>query len=175
MEKISALSQIDILVNNAGIQIRHSIDDYNDMDWDKVMRVNLYGPMQIMRVVSAKMKQNKQGKILNISSIAGFIARAGGSAYSASKSGIIGLTRAVALDLAPFNILVNALCPGVTETDMMNQVLSAEQKEQYRNESALQRLAQPEEIANVAAFLCSDLNTYITGQSIVADGGTIIQ
>ncbi len=174
-QTLEQLSRIDILLNNAGIQIRNPIDTTRDEDWQQLLTVNLTGPMQLMRAVAPRMRQQKSGWILNMSSIAGFIARPGGGAYSATKTGLIGLTRAAALDLAPDGVLVNALCPGVTQTDMIDQVLSAERKEEFRRESALGRFALPEEIANVALFLVSDLNTYITGQAIVADGGTIIQ
>lgn len=167
--------RIDILVNNAGVLAPNAIDVIGDSDWERVLAVNLGGPMRMMRAVAPIMKKQHCGWIINVGSISGIIARPRGSAYSASKAGLLGLTRATALDLAPWSILVNAVCPGTTETDMVERALTSEQKEIYRNESALKRMAKPEEIANVAAFLCSDLNTYITGQAIVADGGTIIQ
>ncbi len=171
---LDALERIDVLVNNAGIHYPKPIDQILDEPWDEVFAVNLTGPMRMMRLVVPKMKKYG-GRILNVSSISGIVARPGGSTYSASKAGLLGLTRAAALDLAPDGILVNALCPGVTATDMLDRVLTPERKEQLRSESALGRFASPEEIANVALFLVSSLNTYITGQAIVADGGTIIQ
>lgn len=171
---LDQFDRIDILVNNAGIHYPMAIDRIKQSQWEEVLRVNLTGPMRMIQLVLPKMKEHG-GSILNVSSISGIIARPGGGTYSASKSGLIGLTRAVALDLAKHRILVNALCPGTTRTDMVDQVLSQEQTEQFRRQSALERLATPEEIANIALFLVSPLNTYITGQAIVADGGTIIQ
>jgi 3-oxoacyl-[acyl-carrier protein] reductase len=167
--------EIDILINNAGIQIQHIIDDIDINDWNKVIAVNLDGPMRIIQAIAPKMMNAKKGKILNISSIAGIISKPKQSSYSATKAGLIGLTKAVALDLAPYNILVNALCPGTTQTAMVEAILTKEQKQSIINNVPLKRLATVREIANFAVFLCSDLNTYITGQSIVVDGGFTIQ
>ncbi len=175
LSTIEKRPQVDILVNNAGMYIRNPIEVTADEDWQQMLAVNLTGPMQLIRVVAPKMCAQKRGWILNTSSIAAFVARPGGAGYSVTKAGLLGLTRVAAMELAREGVLVNALCPGVTQTDMVDRVLSPEQKEQFRRESALQRLATPEEIANIALFLVSSLNTYITGQAIVADGGTIIQ
>ena len=171
IHEIESLEAIDILVNNAGIQIPHPIYDVVENDWNRVLRVNLYGPMSTMRAVSPKMKASGMGRILNISSIAGVVSKPGQCAYSASKAGLIGLTRASALDMASYNVLVNALCPGPTQTDMVETILSHEQKNALRTSIPLGRFAHVEEIANFAVFLCSDLNTYITGQIIIVDGG----
>ena len=113
----------------------------------------------------------KEGKILNISSVAGIISKPGQSSYSASKSGLIGLTRSCALDLAPHNVLVNALCPGTTQTPMVESVLSKEQKKDILINIPMNRFATITEIANFGVFLCSDMNTYMTGQTVVVDGG----
>jgi 3-oxoacyl-[acyl-carrier protein] reductase len=121
------------------------------------------------------MKKKQRSHILNISSIAGIISKSGQASYSATKSGLIGLTKSMALDLAENNILINALCPGTTNTSMVQQVLSENKKEKIIRGIPLGRLADPIEIANCAAFLVSDLNTYITGQSIIIDGGYTIQ
>ena len=174
-DEIISMESIDILINNAGIQIPQMIYDINDEDWDKVFKINLYGPMQMMRTVTHKMKVSAKGKILNISSIAGIISKPGQSAYSASKAGLIGLTRSSALDMAPYNILINALCPGPTSTDMVENLLTEDQKKAIKAGIPLGRFARPQEIANFALFLCSDLNTYITGQTIIVDGGALAQ
>ncbi len=173
--KISSIDTLDILVNNAGIHIPQSIFDIDDNDWDKVLKINLEGPMRIIRYLALKLKASGKGKIVNISSIAGVISRPGSNTYSASKTGLIGLTRACALDFAPYNILVNALCPGQTQTDMINNILTEDQKEYILSSIPLKRFATIDEIANFALFLCSDLNTYITGQTIVVDGGITAQ
>jgi 3-oxoacyl-[acyl-carrier protein] reductase len=151
------------------------IYDINNEDWDKVFKVNLYGSMQMMRATTNKMKISAKGKILNISSIAGIISKLGQSAYSASKAALIGLTRSSALDMAPYNILINALCPGPTSTDMVENLLTEDQKKAFIADIPLGRFAHPQEIANFAIFLCSDLNTYITGQTIIVDGGALAQ
>lgn len=172
--ELSRIESIDILVNNAGIHIPQPIDEVKLDDWDSIMKINLYGPMILMKHITQKMK-NKGGKILNISSIAGIVSKPQSCSYSASKSGLIGLTRSCAIDMAKHNILVNALCPGTTQTDMVNSLLSEKQKEQFMQNIPLYRFAEPKEIAHFVLFLISDHNTYITGQTIIVDGGTVIQ
>ena len=171
ISEISALEKIDVLVNNAGIQIRQSIEKVEVSDWNKVIDVNLSGPMKVIKAVAPKMMGFRNGKILNISSVAGLISKPGQSSYSASKSALIGLTRASALDLAPYNVLVNALCPGTTQTKMVEEVLSKEQKEAILMNVPMKRFATVQEVANFALFICSDMNSYMTGQTIVVDGG----
>ena len=120
-------------------------------------------------------KNNKGGKILNISSIFGIVSREMRNAYSSTKAGLIGLTRASSLDLAPDNILVNALCPGFTKTDMTASILSSSDMETLCEKIPMGRFAEEIEIAKAALFLCSDMNTYMTGQTLIADGGFVIQ
>lgn len=175
MDEIISMVPVDILVNNAGIQIPQPIYELNEEDWDKVLKINLYGPMQMMRAVTPKMKVSAKGRVLNISSIAGIISKPGQSAYSASKAGLIGLTRSSALDMAPYNVLINALCPGPTSTDMVENLLTESQKKAIKHNIPMGRFARVEEIANYALFLCSDLNNYITGQTIIVDGGALAQ
>lgn len=176
LSEIRKISKIDILVNNAGINIIGAIDDLQEISFEKIMAVNLTGPMLLMKEVSKIMKQNKKGgKILNISSIFGIVSKVKRGAYSASKSGLMGLTRAAALDLAPYNILVNALCPGFTMTDLTTSILSKKEIRKLCSEIPLARFAAEEEIAKTAVFLCSDMNTYITGQAIIVDGGYATQ
>lgn len=175
-EVVQVVPQIDILINNAGINVIESIDELKDENWEKILKVNLTGPMHLMREVSKNMKRRGNGgKILNISSIWGIISKSKRGAYSASKTGLIGLTRASALDLAPYNILVNALCPGITQTELTDAVLSPEDKKNMNMEIPLGRFAQVSEMATIAVFLCSDFNTYITGQTLIADGGFTIR
>lgn len=175
-EVISKTPRIDILINNAGINIIEPIDEIQDEHWEKVLTVNLTGSMRLMREVAKVMKKNSQGgKILNISSIFGVVSKAKRNSYSASKTGMIGLTRASALDLAPYNILVNALCPGFTLTELTMSILSEEEMNVLASEVPLGRFADVSEIAKIAVLLCSDLNTYITGQTIVVDGGVTAQ
>jgi 3-oxoacyl-[acyl-carrier protein] reductase len=173
-EDIKKLGPVDILINNAGIQIAESADVVSEGAWAEVMDVNLSGPMKLIKHVSRKMKEVKKGKILNISSISGIVSKKSSVSYSVTKAGIIGLTRSAALDLAEYGILVNALCPGYTQTDMMDSV-SKEKQDFFKDSVPLKRFADTREIANFAVFLCSDLNTYITGQTVIVDGGVTIQ
>lgn len=173
---INKTPNIDILINNAGINIIEPIDEIRDKNWEKLLKVNLTGSMCLMRGAAKVMKKNNRGgKILNISSIFGVVSKAKRNSYSASKAGLIGLTRASALDLAPYKILVNALCPGFTLTELTESVLSRKEIKALNAEIPLGRFATVEEIAKVAVFLCSDLNTYITGQTIIVDGGVTAQ
>lgn len=175
VKSIKKLPKIDILINNAGINVIESIDKIDKKNWDQLLQVNLTGPMILMKSVANIMKKANYGRILNISSIFGLVSREKRDAYSASKSGLLGLTRASALDLAKYNILVNALCPGFTATDLTISILSKKEISLLSRSIPLGRLADTNEIANVALFLCSDLNTYITGQTIVVDGGFTIK
>lgn len=175
LKYLKSFKKIDVLINNAGINIIQPIDKLEEKNWQKVIQVNLTGPMILMKAAAKIMKKRKNGKIVNISSIFGVVSREKRDAYSASKAGLIGLTRAVTLDLAKYNILVNALCPGFTLTKLTNSILDKEEKEDLRRKVPLQRMAKVDDIAKVAVFLCSDMNTYITGQTIIADGGFTIQ
>lgn len=165
---------IDILINNAGINIVEAIDELNPKNWEKVIRVNLTGPTLITKSVAQKMKKAGYGRIVNISSIWGIHSREKRSAYSASKSGILGLTRANALDLARYGILVNAVCPGFTNTELTHSILPAEEQKQLANKVPLGRFAETDEVAKLVLFLCSETNTYMTGQTLVIDGGYTI-
>lgn len=175
LDYIKGFEKIDILINNAGINIVEPIDDLNKENWDKVLQVNLTGPMFLSRAVASIMKRHENGKILNISSIWGVIGKEKRNAYAASKTGLIGITRTIALDLAPYNILVNALCPGFTVTDLTRSTLNEKEIRNLSNQIPLGRLAETGDIAKTAVFLCSDLNSYITGQTIIADGGFTIR
>lgn len=167
---------IDILVNNAGINKIEPVDEITDDDWEKILTVNLTGAMRMTRAVSKNMKlHGKGGRILNLSSIFGVVSKARRDAYSASKTGLIGLTRASALDLAPDSILVNAICPGFTMTELTKTILSKQDREVLKSEVPLGRFAEVDEIARAALFLCSPANTYITGQTLVVDGGFTIR
>lgn len=137
--------------------------------------MNLTGAARLLKVVSARMMaRGKGGKVLNVSSIFGVVSRARRNSYSASKAGLIGLTRASALDLAPHGILVNAICPGFTKTDLTMSVLASQDIKQLVAQIPAGRMATEDEIARTAVFLCSPLNTYMTGQVVVIDGGFTI-
>jgi 3-oxoacyl-[acyl-carrier protein] reductase len=124
---------------------------------------------------AAGMKERHYGRIINISSVWGVISKAGRLSYTASKTALIGMTRTMAIELAPFGILVNAICPGFIDTDLTRKNLGADGIREVEKQIPVGRLARPEEIASVAGFLCSEKNSYITGQAILADGGYSIQ
>lgn len=172
LNKIKSIGQVDILINNAGINIIEPINKLSNKNWEKIMAVNLTGSMMITRDISRIMiKKNKGGRIVNVSSILGVVSKEKRSSYSASKAGLIGLTRASALDLAPYSIMVNAVCPGFISTDLTESVLTPSQMRSIARDIPLGRFGSVSEIAYLIVFLCSDLNTYMTGQTVIVDGG----
>ncbi len=167
--------RIDILVNNAGIVIGGTILDLKMEDWDRQMDVNLKGHLNFSKVVSEEMvKRKTPGRIINISSVAGMFYEVGLLSYSATKGAIISFTRGLAIDLAPYNILVNSVAPGWVDTQMGTGTLSQKQMEAVNNRIPLRHIASPAEVAGVVVFLASDLSRYVTGQTIVVDGGQTI-
>ena len=171
----SNVTKIDILVNNAGTNIISEIDKIDRKSLETVLNVNLIGPALITSKVSEKMMSKNYGRIVNISSIYGLVSRSGRVSYSSSKSGLVGQTKAVALDLAKSGILVNSVCPGFVETDLTEKILGKIEMDALKTKIPLGRLATPNDIASSVLFLASDLNTYITGQTLVVDGGYIIE
>jgi 3-oxoacyl-[acyl-carrier protein] reductase len=163
--------KIDILINCAGVNRINPIDEVRDEDWDWLNTVNLRGAYLITKFVSAKMKKQKSGRIVNIASIWGVISKEKRSVYSSTKWGLIGLTKGVALDLGPYNILVNSVSPGFVNTELTKQILTEAERKKLAGEVPLQRFADPSEISQVVMFLASEQNTYISGQNIVVDGG----
>lgn len=161
---------IDILINNAGINYPQWIHELEDENIIHTLSVNLIAPIRLIRACTQHMMQKKWGRIVNISSMFGIVARGKQSAYVASKHGMLGLTKALALELGQYNILVNAVCPGFVKTDLTNRN-SKEKNDILAKDIPLKRFAKPEEIAEVVAFLVSERNTYINGASIVVDGG----
>lgn len=176
LEVMGKQKKIDILVNNAGINYIEPIDEISEGNWERILKVNLTGAMKLIKaVVNIMNKNGNGGKILNISSIFGVVSKERRSSYSASKTGLIGLTRSCALDLARYNILVNALCPGFTNTELTASVLSKGEISSISSQIPLGRFANVLEIAIIAVFLVSDLNSYMTGQTLIADGGFTIR
>jgi NAD(P)-dependent dehydrogenase (short-subunit alcohol dehydrogenase family) len=169
---LSTLTQpIDILVNNAGINRLGSIDEISSTDFEDVIQINLLGHFRLTQGLVKGMKARRYGRIVNISSIWSLVSRERRMAYSATKAAINGLTRAQALELAPYNILVNALAPGYVNTDLTKKNNTSVELEAIATQIPLGRLAEPSEIAECVAFLCSPKNSYITGQVIAIDGG----
>lgn len=161
------LGSIDILVNNAGITKDGLILTMSEDDFDDVIDVNLKGCFNMIKAVSRGFIRKKCGKIINISSVSGLSGIAGQANYSASKAGIIGLTKAVAKELGSKNITCNAIAPGFIKTDMTRDL----KDEEFLNLIPLKRLGEAEDVANLAVFLASPLSDYITGEVIRADGG----
>jgi NAD(P)-dependent dehydrogenase (short-subunit alcohol dehydrogenase family) len=169
---LSTLTQpIEILVNNAGINRLGSIDEISSTDFEDVIQINLLGHFRLTQGLVKGMKARRYGRIVNISSIWSLVSRERRMAYSATKAAINGLTRAQALELAPYNILVNALAPGYVNTDLTKKNNTSVELEAIATQIPLGRLAEPSEIAECVAFLCSPKNSYITGQVIAIDGG----
>ena len=174
-ERILDLPRLDILVNNAGINQVDSVDGLNDEDWDRVMEVNLTTPMKMMRAATKVMKNARiSGRILNISSLFGVIGRPNRHCYTATKSGLSGITRSAALELAREGIIVNALAPGFILTDMTKSMLSEERRRSLAEIVPMGRMGSEIEIARFAAFLVSDLNSYMIGQTVLVDGGVTV-
>lgn len=161
---------IDILVNNAGITRDNLILKMSDDDFNSVIDTNLKGVYYCLKQVSKIMLKQKSGRIINISSIAGVIGNAGQINYSASKAGVIGMTKALARELGSRGITVNAVAPGFIKTDMTDK-LPETMKEYYVNQIPLKRFGEVSDIAETVAFLASDKAAYITGQTISIDGG----
>jgi NAD(P)-dependent dehydrogenase (short-subunit alcohol dehydrogenase family) len=168
---IDAMGRVDILVNNAGTNIPQPIDEIRDEDWDAVMEINLHSVMALTRALVPQMKSRRWGRIIHISSIMGFVSNNGRNVYSATKSALIGFARASALDLGAYGITVNCIAPGPFLTDLPMRLLSDDQKREFTRMTALGRWGQPEELIGPALLLASEAGSYITGATIVVDGG----
>lgn len=166
-------NKIDIMVNNAGINKDKILLRMKEQDWDTVINTNLKGCYNTMKSVSKYMLKQKSGKIINISSVIGQIGNSGQSNYAASKSGIEGLTRSLAVELGSRNININCIAPGYIETDMTNK-LDTQILNNMKKNIPLNKLGTCNDIANLVCYLASDLSSYITGQVINVDGGMTI-
>jgi len=172
VEFIKSLNKIDVLINNAGIikfdkiGTKEFAEGFND-----VLKVNLLSTIQITNEVVIKMKKNKYGRIINISSVSGHIVKPNQSTYASTKQGLNGFTKGIAIDLAEDNILANSICPSTINTPMTKSKLSEKQISFLNESHPLKRLATTSDISNVITFLSSSNNTYYTGQSLLVDGG----
>ena len=166
----STSKRIDILVNNAGIASGGLFQMTPISELRKVFEINLFSQILFTQGIAKIMIRNKSGSIINLSSSAAFIADPGTLSYGSSKSALIRATHSMAIELGALNIRVNAIAPGVTKTDMFDQ-MSKDARDKLINSSSLKRPAEPKDIANVALFLASDLSSFVTGQVIRADGG----
>ncbi len=167
--------RVDILVNNAGIMFRTRFMGISRDEWEKTLRVNLTGPFLCTQAVVPVMKKQKYGRIVNVSSSAGrSVSTLGGAHYTASKAGLLGLTRAVAKEVAPLGITVNAVCPGLIDTKMARLTTTPAELSAFINSFPIMRLGRPEEIGHIVVFLSSEKAAYITGASIDINGGDLM-
>lgn len=172
--------QVDILVNNAGIWRPGRVTDLDEETWDTVLNTNLKGMFLVSRHFLPGMMERKWGVVINLASVAGLVGAADASSYAASKGGIVNLSRSMALDYAPFNVRVNCLCPGMTETAQGHDVVAhykpdGDQTEEKRNWQPLRRVCTPDDVAKAALYIASDDAEFMTGSIFVLDGGLTAQ
>jgi NAD(P)-dependent dehydrogenase (short-subunit alcohol dehydrogenase family) len=170
---LARFGQIDILINNAGSNVPQSIDSITDEAWDRIVELNLSSCMALTRAVVPGMKSRGWGRVIHISSIMGLASKAGRNSYSATKSALLGLARASALDLGRHGITVNCIAPGPFLTDLPASVLSPAEQQAFADRTAVGRWGNPRELAGPALLLASDAGSYITGTVLVVDGGTL--
>jgi NAD(P)-dependent dehydrogenase (short-subunit alcohol dehydrogenase family) len=169
---LETFGRIDILINSAGINIRGAIDEVTPEDFSKVMSVNVTGTWLCSRAVTPVMKKNGRGKIINLASTLGLVGLANRTPYTSSKGAVVQMTRALALELAPFNINVNAICPGPFLTEMNLPIADTEEGKKFVvGATALGRWALLPEIQGAAIFLASDASSYMVGSMVTVDGG----
>jgi NAD(P)-dependent dehydrogenase (short-subunit alcohol dehydrogenase family) len=170
---LEAMGKVDILFNNAGVNHPEPIDEVTDEKWDRSLELNLSSCMALTRALVPQMKQRNWGRIVYISSIMGLASKEARNSYSATKSALIGLARANALDLAAYNITANCIAPGPILTDLTINLLSEEQKRLAADRTAMGRWGQPAELAGTALLLASEASSFITGTTILVDGGML--
>ena len=168
---LDQMGKIDILINNAGTNKPEAIDVITDQAWDEVMEINLNSVMVLTRALVPQMKLRRWGRILHISSVMAYLSKERRNVYSATKAALVGFARASALDLGSFGITVNCLAPGPFLTDLPASVLSKAEQQTFAEHTALGRWGKPEELVGPALLLASDAGSYITGETIVVDGG----
>lgn len=166
-------THIDIVINNAGILKVGQHDEISTDDFHEVFQVNVVAPFKIISGVIEDMKQQKFGRIVNISSIWGQRSKEGRTLYSSSKAALDALTRSLAIEFASYNILINSVAPGYIETDMLKQYNTEKELSTIRDKIPMKRFGKKIEIAELVKFLCSENNSYITGQILTIDGGYV--
>ncbi|MEX2188376.1 MAG: SDR family NAD(P)-dependent oxidoreductase [Pirellulales bacterium] len=167
------LGKVDILINNAGSNEPQTLEETTDEAWDRIVELNLSSCMRLSRAVVGGMKERRWGRLVYTSSIMGFASNPARGAYSATKAALVGMVRAWALELGPYNITVNCIAPGPIMTDLPMSLLSQEQKDNFAKRAALLRWGQPEELAGPALLMCSEAGSYISGATLIVDGGTL--
>lgn len=169
---VADFGTIDVLINNAGITRDGLLMRMSEENWDDVLKTNLKSVFNTVKAIQRTMLKQRSGSIINLTSVVGIKGNAGQSNYSASKAGIIGFTKSIALELGSRNIRCNAIAPGFIETEM-TETLDEKMVEEWRKAIPLKRGGTPEDVANLALFLASDMSQYITGQVINVDGGML--
>lgn len=172
-ETLQAMGRVDILVNNAGSNVPQAVDAIEDEKWDRIVELNLTSCMRLTRALAPQMKERRWGRVIHISSVMGLTSKPGRSSYSATKSALIGMARAMALDLGEFGITVNCIAPGPFLTDLPASVLSKAERDSFAERTAVGRWADPRELAGPALLLASDAGSYITGTTLLVDGGLL--
>ena len=172
---LEKMGRVDILVNNAGTNTPQPIDQIKDEDWDRVREINLDSVMVLTRALIPQMKARGWGRIIHISSVMALVANPGRNTYCATKAALMGLARASALDLGGSGITVNCIAPGPFLTDLPGRLLSPQEKEAFAKMTALNRWAEPNELVGPVLLLASEAGSYITGETLVVDGGYVIR
>ena len=170
-QAVEKFGRIDILINNAGSNAPQPIDQIKDADWDRIIELNLNSVMVMTRAIVPQMKARKWGRIIHISSILGFISKAGRNSYSATKAALIGFAQASAIDLGHDGITVNCIAPGPFLTDLPMSVLTKAQQDEFAERTAMGRWGKPEELVGPVLLMASDAGSYITGTTLLVDGG----
>ena len=172
-EALARMGRIDVLVNNAGSNVPQPIDEITDEAWSRILELNLTSIMRLTRLLVPQMKARKWGRIIHISSILGLSGLAGRNIYCSTKSALIGLARASAADLGPWGITVNCIAPGPFLTDLPAKMLSDDQRRAFAERTALGRWGRPDELAGPALLLASEAGSFITGSTLLVDGGVL--
>jgi len=177
---VAAYGRLDVLVNNAGVELAKKVTETSEAEWDRLMGVNLKGVFLCSKAAIPEMKRTGGGAIVNVASELGVVGGSEIAAYCASKGGVVQLTKAMAIDHAADGIRVNCVCPGPVSTPLLEAIVAAssdpeEERRRIVDKTLLGRLGQPEEIANVVAFLASDESSYMTGSVVLVDGGWTAQ
>jgi NAD(P)-dependent dehydrogenase (short-subunit alcohol dehydrogenase family) len=170
-QALELMGRVDILVNNAGTNQPQAVDALTDEAWDRVVEINLRSVMALTRAMVPPMKERGWGRVIHVASVMAFVSKEGRNAYSATKAALVGFARASALDLGRFGVTVNCLAPGPFLTDLPGALLSEAEKKAFADRTAVGRWGEPGELVGPALLLASDAGRYITGATLVVDGG----
>jgi NAD(P)-dependent dehydrogenase (short-subunit alcohol dehydrogenase family) len=172
-EALRRFGRVDVLINNAGGNTPQRVDQITDEAWDQILELNLSGIMRLTRALLPQMMERRWGRVIHVSSVLGLGGKLGRNVYSATKAGLVGMARSSALDLGPYGVTVNCIAPGPFLTELPLGLLNEEQKQEFTNRTALKRWGKPEEIVGAALLLGSDAGSYITGSTLLIDGGVL--